>query len=312
MAPRRGHLANGCCRLLAPIHDVDSQEFRTEWNLPSFGPVFVVSRECGALLCQMTEPVTYSSIKQTNPTTNIEVGFLCYHRVVKVVPWNGQEKRFGTSVDLPDFLRTLTQKDRYELHPLSTEDVQHRIGMTETCRSHNHATVSSIPSVEDAVEFISAPFCSKHVPLLAVTLRWKAPSSDNYLASSDLDMACIKRQMAGLSIAFRDQAITSELELSSAGMDICFHVEQVVGRKTSDEDFLYIVLPSTRITFLPPEIPNIDEPLRNRNVSQSTAERDATSHATRVLIETAMCLRGASGSLISKAFLLSGPPGVGW
>jgi SpoVK/Ycf46/Vps4 family AAA+-type ATPase len=73
---------------------------------------------------------------------------------------------------------------------------------------------------------------------------------------------------------------------------------------------LYIILPSTRITLTESNKPECDESKGKALKSAETTSLNLSPSAV-LLIETIQCLRRAKSVTVPRAFLLTGPPGVG-
>lgn len=75
-----------------------------------------------------------------------------------------------------------------------------------------------------------------------------------------------------------------------------------------------MILPSTRITLFEPTTSELEhaggEGDKEREVNEPPDEK-AVSTTARTLIETVRLLRNHSRCAVSRAFVLSGPPGVG-
>ena len=131
--------------------------------------------------------------------------------------------------------------------------------------------------------------------------------------SSPFEQACLKRQLVGCHLVFVRGRITTEISVPFQSHRVCFRVASILPgpRQTrSQANILYIIMPSTRITIIESNKPECDESKDKAVKVSQTASPDVSPSAV-LLIDTIHCIRRAESVSVPRAFLLTGPPGVG-
>ena len=313
-----------------------------------FGPVFVVlpSRRSTAICDIQPAPLWRGNSK--GEVSSSQLG-LCFHHdndKVRLVTWKDDDD----PAFIMDVVRSLTRK-RYRilLEDQPSHHLSYDCPNPTNHHHARICTDLLLDDIDPGVStdgFLGV-LESTPTPLLSLTLTLFLNSDSDLPTSNnnDLFLASLKRQIVGVCVVFVDRKVTTELTLilkstknknSERGV-VGLRVQSVVAKsKQAGSIHLGIVLPSTRITILPqsatkrqvsstatssvPESISSSEPIRSAPAAGTTIIKQQRTPSkpdkedpsvTRLLVETVRCLRNSSKALVSKSFLLAGPPGVG-
>jgi hypothetical protein len=174
--------------------------------------------------------------------------------------------------------------------------------------SHRHLSVT-LESPQKLDSGIIVSFDEAPATLLSMSM---IRISDGKI-TSPLEQACLKRQLVCSTLVFVDGKMTTEFSVPFQGQIVRFRVASVLPgphNSRTQKHILYIIMPSTRITLTESNKPECDES-NGKGLKPAETTSLNLSPSAALLIETIHCIRWAKSVNVPRAFLLTGPPGVG-
>lgn len=178
------------------------------------------------------------------------------------------------------------------------------------CPDTSHRHLSIIP---ESPERLHSAFIVSFTEVPATLLSMSIIRITEGETSSPLEQACLKRQLVGCNLVFVESRMTTEISVPFQSQRVRFRVASVLPgprQSRSQTTILYIIMPSTRITILEGTKPECDISKDKTLKLSHTASPDVSPSAA-LLIDTIQCIRRAKSLTVPRAFLLTGPPGVG-
>ncbi|CAB9509377.1 Spermatogenesis-associated protein 5-like protein 1 [Seminavis robusta] len=320
----RDKLALAGCRVCSDGSAKDTQVAA----FPVLSSVCIASRSHhGVALCRVEPPTASFNPNPEDSVSSSDGTALCYDDSVQIVPWGSSEEELKAShgddmnkTKILEAIRSVSvRRYRASFEDDDTKTVP-LVSLPTTGKflavvCHEQLEEGKASGEDDHFVAIHSSF-EAVVPLVSLRIRQlniiTTTTDDDH--SNTLWLANIKRQLAGIHIAFREGVMTTKLRLSDhhalSRTEINFVVESASSAAGTEDAgaLLYMIMPSTRISIVqekpPTEPPSIVLPNNNCNDT-------SISEVSTMIIQTVQCLRGAQKAPVPRSFLLSGPPGVG-
>jgi len=298
-------ISSAVASLLLVLDDTAADQAPEVKQHAVFGPVLLGSTDGEPLvICRLAG----AAVLTTHQDTESEMRPLCcYSDSVQIIgaEWS----------DLEPFVHY-----RYPITPLDPMCTFSLACQKDgTHHHHQHVHLRSVPMATTASSnsMFLATLQENPPPLLSLALTVHV-EDPNHLQESQqpLLQACLKRQLVGLSIAWKeDTPITTVISLEFQKATYRLTVQSTAVQQRHARQLLYTVFPSTRITLL------VDDESAKKQIKLPPPTTTATciadlvpptaSPTTQLLLETFHCLLQQPTANVPRTYLLTGPPGVG-